>query len=94
MATTKDEIREWLKNAKEDGAAYMLVVCDKYDWEDYTVSVYPKGKREESYEFEDLKKAVKHYDGKNMQKVIEVYDLNLQFEPQLNEYRCRKDKCD
>ena len=78
MATTKDQIREWLYVAKSDGATHMLVVCDTFEYEDYPVHVYPD---------EDLaEKANRLYD-ENMQKVMECYDLSTDMEAQLAEPR-------
>ena len=41
MATTKQVIRRWLKEAKAKGATHMIVVCDTFDHEDYPVFVMP-----------------------------------------------------
>lgn len=76
--TTKDDIRDWLKRGKAQGASFMLVVCDTYDWGDYPVYVKPT---------EDLAEKAKGFHGVNMQKVMECYDLDVDWERQLNEPR-------
>ncbi len=75
--TTRAEIEEWLTRGKE-GNTHMVVVCDTFSWEDYPVFV-TKG--------EDVHEVVAKYDGKNMQKVMEVYSYNHDIEAQLNQNR-------
>lgn len=55
----------------------MLVVCDTFDYEDYDVCVFP-GK--------DINKEIADYQ-KNMQRVMEVYNLSMDLEEQLNQKR-------
>lgn len=74
MATTKDTIRRWLANAPAD-TGHMFVVCDTFDWEDYPVYI-PKD--------DDVSKAVKDRHGVNMQKIMEIYDMDEGWEYQLN----------
>ena len=78
MGTTRDDIRNWLRRAKAEGATLMIVVCDTYDHEDYPVSVKPG---------EDVRKKYDEYNGKNMQRVMEVYNLSMDIEKQLLEPR-------
>lgn len=78
MGTTRDDIRSWLQRAKAEGATHMIVVCDTYDHEDYPVSVQPG---------EDARKKYDEYNGKNMQRVMEVYNLSIDIEKQLLEHR-------
>lgn len=59
-------LREWFIRGMKEKAAYMLVVCDTFDYEDYPVYV-AKGK--------DPHVAVSEY-SKDMQKVMEVYNLS------------------
>lgn len=80
MATTVDEIRQWLKKGHEDGASYMIVVCDTYDYEDYPVYVMPGT---------DVKKEYDSYNGPNMQRVMEVYSYAKNPEQQLGEHRVK-----
>lgn len=78
MATSKIEIAEWIKEGKEQGATHMIVVCDTYDWEDYPVFVM---------QAEDVRKKYADYNGPNMQKVMEVYNLQKDTEAQLEKHR-------
>lgn len=66
MAATVEMLKGWFERGLEQKATHMIVACDTFDWEDYPVYV-AKG--------EDARKRAKEYDGKNMQKVMEVYDL-------------------
>ena len=81
MATSKEEIRGWLNEAKEAKAAFLVVVCDTYDWEDYPVQVGADAS------YTDVHKAIEHFHGPNMQKVMEVYDLSKDIEVQLKMHR-------
>ena len=78
MATTKKEIEGWLESAVHSGATHVIVVCDTYEYEDYSVLVMPN---------DDLFHKINLYDMKDMQKVMEVYDLRQPLEPQLNMVR-------
>ena len=80
MGTSKEDIKQWLEEAKASGSTHMIVVCDTFDWEDYPVHVSKA---------EDVKEIVKKYDGVNMQKVMEVYSLteNHDTQKQLSEKR-------
>jgi hypothetical protein len=56
----------------------MLVVCDTFNFEDYPVEVGPES---------DVREIAKVYDNRNMQKIMEVYNLSLPIETQLDEIR-------
>lgn len=73
--TTKQNICNWLNGSCE--ADFMLIVCDTFDYDDYPVFC-TRGNFEETHA---------KYNEKNMQRVIEVYDLSLEHESQLNERR-------
>jgi len=75
---TKNDLRDWLKIGFAKGARYMLVVCDTYDFENYPVYVT----RDQS-----ITEMVKPYNGVNMQKIMECYDLTMDWDTQLNETR-------
>lgn len=77
--TTKSEIRDWLERGREQGATHMLVVCDTFDWGDYPV--YKTGTPEQ------VKDAAEKYP-KDMQKLMEVYRLDADFDTQLGQHRC------
>ena len=65
MTTTKQELSDWFDAGVKQGAMHMLVICDCFDHEDYPV--YTKtadGCR------------AKYKNPGEMQRVMEVYDLN------------------
>lgn len=76
--TTKDDIRRWLERGKEDGATHLIVVCDTYDHVDFPVYVLPG---------QDARKVMEGYNGHNMQRVMEVYNLSMDWNKQLSEHR-------
>ncbi|MDD5710857.1 MAG: hypothetical protein PHV43_02030 [Candidatus Colwellbacteria bacterium] len=78
MATTVSLIRSWLEQAKENGAIYVIVACDTFDWSNYPVEVGPE---------DDFYKQHDELDGKNMQMIVEVYDLSMDLDAQLAERR-------
>jgi hypothetical protein len=75
---TKDVISKWFDEGKSKGAQYMLIACDTFDWEDYPVFTMSK---------ESMKEEYKRLNGPNMQKVMEIYDLQGDKSEQLAEYR-------
>lgn len=78
MGTTKNDIRNWLKEKDKSEVSHVLIVCDTFDHSDYPVQV-PIGKH-----VDDI---ISQYHGSDMQKVMEVYNLNMDIEEQLNEHR-------
>lgn len=72
MAATKQDIARWIQAGKERGHKWMIVKYDSWDHEDYPVYV------------DDYDKYVLYTAG---DKVMEVYDLTMDAETQLNEYR-------
>lgn len=65
--TTIHEIRSWFDRGVETGAKHMIVVCDSFDYEDYPVYVPTT---------EAFGEVFDQYNGKNMQRIMEVYDLS------------------
>lgn len=78
MAATKSDIVVWIKKAEQEGARWLIVVCDTYDYSDYPISF------KESEIDECIKKIDDIKTGKNMQRLMEVFDLKKPIEPQLN----------
>jgi hypothetical protein len=76
MAATMTDIMEWLERGKEAGATHVVIVCDTLDWNNYPVFVTPTDKVEE---------IIDRYNFKNMQKIMEVYNLSASIEEQLSE---------
>ncbi len=75
MPASKQDISDWFDCAVRDGATHMLVVCDGFDFDDYPVDV--------KYG-EDVQTKIDEYDNKEMQRVMEVYDLSISKEVQLS----------
>jgi hypothetical protein len=67
MAASLSDIAGWFERGKKGGSLYMIVVCDTFDHDDYPVYVDPG---------EDFWSVHAEYNGKNMQRIMEVYDLN------------------
>jgi len=80
MSTQKDDIRRWLERGKEEKATHLIVVCDTWDHEDYPVFVSPE---------ENVYEVVNGYNGKDMQRVMEVYNLSMDWDEQLNQFRSK-----
>jgi len=78
MAATRQDIEQWLDEGKSKGATHIIVVCDTFDYEDYPVYVMPGT---------NGNAILKHYQCAEMQRVMEVYDLNMDIEAQLAEHR-------
>jgi hypothetical protein len=72
--TSIADIRGWIAEGKQQKAAYLIVVCDTFDHEDYPVFV----KNEK-----DFYKSYDSHNGTNMQRIMEVYDLRKPTEPKL-----------
>lgn len=72
MNTSVQELKMWHQRGIDNFHNYMIIVCDTFSHDDYPV--YVNGDA-------DAARAKKtEYDGKNMQRVIEVYDLDKPFE--------------
>lgn len=78
MATSKEDIKSWIKRGQDQNATHMIVVCDTFDWDDYPVYVSATENVQEKYN---------QYNGQNMQKVMEVYNLSKDINKQLNQHR-------
>jgi hypothetical protein len=78
MGTTREDIRRWLKEGKPKGATHMIVMCDTFDYDDYPVYIGP---------CQNIRSEVNKRNGRNMQKVMEVYSYNHDLEDQLTEHR-------
>lgn len=77
MAATKEDIRGWVTDA-EPGSTHVIVVCDTYDHEDYPVDVSKD---------QNIFDRIDYYKNCSMQRVMEVYNLNMDIEEQLAEHR-------
>ena len=77
--TSKADISDWLEQAKSKNATHMIVVCDTYDWDDYPVFVSPN---------QDVRQVESQY-SRDMQKVMEIYRLDMDWAAQLSQPRAR-----
>ena len=76
--TSVEIIKVWLKQAEKKGCTHLMVVCDDFDHSDYPVYIMPAMNVTKEYEN-------KHR--KNMSRVMEIYNLSMDIEKQLKEYR-------
>ena len=76
-SSTYGEIRRMVKNGINKGYSHVIIVCDTFDYEDYPVYV----KKDE-----DIHSIISKYN-KNMQKIMEIYNYDMDIEKQLNENR-------
>ena len=70
---TIETLKQWYDNGKAMGATHMVVACDTFDWDDYPCYVMPK---------QTVEAVAEEHNGKNMQKVMEVYNLSKPFDKQ------------
>ena len=78
MAATKQDISRWFDRALRNNQKYMLVVCDQFDYEDYPLYANDPIEAKEKYA---------EFNGNNMQKVMEVYDMSVDRNSQLDAHR-------
>lgn len=78
FAAQKSDIESWLAAGVEKGATHMIVAVDGWDHEDYPVYVMPG---------ENAREVADKYDGKEMQRIMEVYDLSMDHAQQLGQSR-------
>jgi hypothetical protein len=76
MAATAERLKEWFDRGVEEGARWMVVIMDTFDYDDYPV-YFTKDKKKEC-----LERIAQTRDGKNMQRLLEVYDLSINKEEQ------------
>lgn len=76
--TTKETISEWFDRGKMNGAQYLLVFCDTFDYSDY-----PSYAHDKQHALE-----LKAKDGSAMRKLMEIYDLKQDKEKQIAQKRC------
>jgi len=82
MGLTPDQIRQWLEEGIEAGASHVIVVCDTWDYDHYPVLVYDN--IDEILEKYTTKKDVIGAPiSDNMEKPMEVYDLDMDLDEQL-----------
>ena len=78
--TSGEEIKSWLESGIADGSKYVLIYCDEFDYSDYPV--YAENDDEFWRQYDNPL-----HQSANMQRLMEVYDLSMDIEKQLDEYR-------
>lgn len=81
MVASREDIEGWFDRGVKEGATHLIVVCDGFDHDDYPAWVHPGQDFWESYD---------RFDGKNMQSIMEVYDLAADKATQMKEYRAMR----
>ena len=81
MGTTREDIAGWFDSGRGNGKTHLIVVCDTFDHEDYPVFADGDADALEKYSY---------YQGHNMQRVMEVYDLRADKKEQLDEPRAMR----
>lgn len=79
MPASKSDIADWFRAGVDQGASHMLVVVDTFDFEDYPVYVISGV---------DPAQACEIYNAKDMERVLEVYDLSMDMHVQLGQDCC------
>ena len=75
MGTSVSTLKSWFERGVAQEATHMIVVCDTFDWDDYPVYILPD-------EDKSVRERYNEFNGKNMQKVMEVYKISLGWEAQ------------
>lgn len=78
-AATKQDLISWFKQGVDLKRDHMIVLCDQIDWYDFPL--YTSGLEEFKREFKKYSKP------QSAIKIIEVYDLNIDMDEQMKEYR-------
>lgn len=73
MAARLEEIKSWFESAVNNGSTHLIVVCDTFDYEDYPIWCSSEEQAREQFE---------EHDEKNMQRIMEVYRIDLGWEAQ------------
>jgi hypothetical protein len=79
MAANRTDISGWFSRGVQAGRQRMIVWCDSFDYEDYPEFTNITGDELRSYTMKE--------NGKNMKRLMEVYDLTADPEPQLQATR-------
>jgi hypothetical protein len=71
MSATADDLSRWAAQARIDGHQFFLVVWDSFESDPDDDGLYPVYAKDR----DDLRVQFKRYDGKDMQRVEEVYEV-------------------
>lgn len=80
MAASRADLRHWFREGEADGYTHMIVVCDTFDYEDFPVYI-------KAVNAGIAQKRAADEDAKEMQKVMEVYNLKMSLDAQMAEHR-------
>jgi len=75
MATPMHKIYGWLVDSQDRGATHVLVICDKFTYEDFPIACKNSEECNTYYDYYEQNKT--HY------RVVEVYDLSMDIDEQL-----------
>lgn len=75
---SKQDISKWFDNGKDKGCTHVIVVCDTFSRDYYPVFVS---------DTDSSRDVAAKYDNVDMQKVVEVYNLNADKANQLSAHR-------
>ena len=75
--TTKKDISRWFDEGVNNKYAFMLIICDTFDYEDYPVYTNSAADCMQRYK-----------NPGEMQRIMEVYNLSDDKNSQLNKRRC------
>jgi hypothetical protein len=78
MPTTRNDIKGYIERGQAQNATHVIIACDTFDNDNYPVFV----SREEN-----VQKKINAVNESDMQKVDEVYNLQIPIEPQLKAVR-------
>lgn len=81
MGATREQLRTWFGHGCDQGARYMIVAVDEWDHSDYPVYVFDGHNV-------GVVERIRLIGEQSMQRVMEVYDLTQDPEPQLALGRC------
>jgi hypothetical protein len=78
LVATREDIAEWFERGKACHASHMIIVCDRFSYDDFPEYVYAGELPEQR---------VAYWNGQELYSVMEVYSLHLNMNEQLSEYR-------
>lgn len=73
--TTRMDLKVWFDMGVKQGATYMIVVCDTFDYGDYPAYVTKE---------ENIHDCISYYRRASMQRIMEIYDLSIDRDKQLS----------
>ncbi len=74
MTATLQDIQNWLKYAKEEGASHLIVAVDRFNFENYPVYISHDQK---------IEKEIKRIENQDLQGIDEIYNMSIDIDKQL-----------